>query len=275
MRRPRNEVLRLKYQGDTIEIAARIRRAGKDLIVFLHGLGCSKESFNRAFRTQTLQAYSMCAFDFPGHGKSSRLPQERYSLQSYADITNLVLHRLAFNRIHVVGHSMGGAVAVIAMQGKDRADCLISADGNLVAEDCGLISRKIANQSTEAFMDEGFSQFLAALRSSSRKDFEAWFEWCKGADPQALHHAARSLVEWSDSGELLERFNALGRKAYLYGGLDDKRYVLEQLVKASVTAVPGAGHFMMVDNPDTFYRMLACELALEAPKRSAYTAICV
>ena len=68
MNKPRNEILRLNYRGQTVEIAARIRRTGKDLIVLLHGIGCSKESFNHAFRAKALHAYSVCAFDFPGHG---------------------------------------------------------------------------------------------------------------------------------------------------------------------------------------------------------------
>ena len=275
MNKPRNEILRLKYRGQTVEIAARIRRTGKDLIVLLHGIGCSKESFNHAFRAKALHAYSVCAFDFPGHGSSSRLPEEHYSLQSYADITNLVIRQLAFNRIYVIGHSMGGAVGVIATQGNSSIECLISADGNLVAEDCGLVSRKIADQSSVTFMHEGFAQFLTALRSSPRNDFGAWFEWCKNADPHALHQAARSLVEWSDSGKLLELFNALSRTAYLYGGLDDKQYLLQQIVNAAVSAVPSAGHFMMVDNPDSFYRLLAGALALNAPRRTGHITACV
>jgi pimeloyl-ACP methyl ester carboxylesterase len=267
MKKPRNEIIRLKYQGERVDIAAKIRRTGKDLVVFLHGIGCDKESFNEAFRVKEFHGYSLCAFDFPGHGKSSRLAEEQYSLQCYAEITNQVIRDLAFSRTYVVGHSMGGAVAVIATQGENRAQCLVSADGNLVAEDCGLVSRKIADQSPGAFVHEGFSQFLGALQSSSRRDYDAWFSWCKNADPHALHQAARSLVEWSDSGKLLELFNALDCKAYLYGGQDNKEYLLHQIVSAEVSAVPNAGHFMMVDNPSSFYQELARMLAVNASRR--------
>ena len=47
-----------------------------------------------------------------------------------------MIRQLAFDRIYVIGHSMGGAVGVIATQGNSSIECLISADGNLVAEDC-------------------------------------------------------------------------------------------------------------------------------------------
>lgn len=268
MKKPRNETLRFNYRGETVDISARVRRNAKDLIIFLHGIGCNKESFNQAFRAKALQGYSICAFDFPGHGKSSKLPDAHYSLQSYADITNLVIRDLAFNRIYVVGHSMGGAVGVIASQEADSIEFLVSADGNLVAEDCGLVSRKIADQSAAAFVPEGFGQFLAVLQNSSRNDFRAWLSWCKDADPHALHQAARSLVEWSDSGKLLEFFNAFAPKAYLYGEQDDKDYLRQQIASASVFAVPGAGHFMMVDNPESFYQMLAGLLASSASRHT-------
>jgi pimeloyl-ACP methyl ester carboxylesterase len=262
MKKPRNEILRLKYHDERVDIAAKVRRTGKDLIVFLHGIGCNKESFNEAFRAKALRAYSICAFDFPGHGKSSRFADELYSLQSYAEITNRVTRDLAFSRTYVVGHSMGGAVGIIATQSENSIQCLVSADGNLVAEDCGLVSRKIADQSTGTFVREGFNQFLGALQSSSRRDYGAWFNWCRDADPHALHQAAKSLVEWSDSGKLLELFNALNCKAYLYGGQDNKDYLLHQ-IDAEVSAVPSASHFMMVDNPASFYQALAGVLTLQ------------
>jgi len=268
VKKPVNEVLRLTHRGESVDIATKVRRTGEDVIVFLHGAGCNKESFNDAFRVRALRSYSICAFDFPGHGESSRLPDKLYSLQSYAEITNQVIQDLACSRIHLVGHSMGGAVGVIATQGESSVECLVSADGNLVAEDCGLASREIADQSPMTFIHEGFSQFLGILQSSSRRDYSAWFDWCRNADPHALHQAARSLVEWSDSGKLLELFNSLTCKAYLYGGLDSKEYVLHQIANAAISAIPSAGHFMMVDNPRSFYRVLAKVLSTNASRRA-------
>lgn len=266
MEKSANEVFHLTHRGESVDIAAKVRRTGEDLIIFLHGAGCNKESFKDAFRVRALRSYSICAFDFPGHGESSRLPGELYSLQSYAEITNQVIQHLAFSRTHLVGHSMGGAVGVIATQRGKSVKRLVSADGNLVAEDCDLASREIADQSPMAFIHGGFSQFLGILQSSSRRDYSVWFDWCRNADPHALHQTARSLVEWSDSGKLLELFNSLACKAYLYGNLDNREYVLNQIADAAISAIPNAGHFMMVDNPSSFYRVLAEVLITDAPR---------
>lgn len=263
---PVKQMLRIKYSGHPVQIAAKVRRTGGTCLVFLHGIGCTMESFDGAFLAKELQGYSICTFDFPGHGESSGLSGSDYSLQMYADIADQVIRRLSFDRLCIVGHSMGGAVAIIATQGRSDIECLVNADGNLVAQDCGLVSRDIAAQSSAAFTHQGYEQFVAALQSSSRTDLRTWGQWCTKATPEALHQAARSLVEWSDSGKLFELFNALPHKAYLYGAQDDKGYLLNQINDATISAVPGAGHFMMLDNPDFFYRLLSETLAVSAPE---------
>src|ERR1035441_3777528 len=262
-----DEMLNIEYGGYTVKIAIKVRRTSDKFLVLLHGIGCSQESFNRAFYAEELQNFSICTFDFPGHGESGSLPSSLYSLQAYADITELVISHLSCDRISILGHSMGGAVGTIAIQGRSDIDCFVNADGNLVAEDCGLVSRNMAAQSSKTFLREGFHQFLAALQNSPRNDFGAWAKWCKSADPHALHQVAKSLVEWSDNGKLLKLFNALKCKAYLYGSQDDKRYLLKQITDTSVSEVPNAGHFMMLDNPDSFYRMLSGALTVNASGR--------
>jgi hypothetical protein len=75
-----------------------------------------------------------------------------------------------------------------------------------------------------------------------------------------MHAAARSLVEWSDSGKLLEQFNSIEKRAFLYGECADKAYLLPRIEDAIIAAVPAAAHFMMVDNPAAFYSILAAAL---------------
>lgn len=261
----------LEYNGHDVRIAAKLRKAGPNLLILLHGIGCTKESFDGVFNAESLQDYSICAFDFPGHGESSkRLPSKFFTLRSYADITHIVIEQLVKrgsrsfgprthrpSRIFVAGHSMGGSVGILLAEGRQDVECLVSMDGNLVAEDCGLVSRSIAEQNAERFSGEGFGRFIASLQASKSRDSLTWAEWCAKTTPAAMHEAARSLVEWSDSGKLLDRFNTFERKAYLYGDQDDKQYLLRRFKDAAVSAVPNSGHFMMVDNPDSFYQLLS------------------
>jgi pimeloyl-ACP methyl ester carboxylesterase len=258
-------VVSLQYGGRNLDVATRFREQGDDLLILLHGLGCSKESFEGAFDAPELRRYAICALDFPGHGGSSRdLPTGCYSLEACAHITGqLIRHVMSdrgYNRLCVAGHSMGGAVAVLLPEGEYGITSLVSIDGNLIAEDCGLVSRGIAEQSQEHFVSQGYNDFNAALRDSADPDARAWAQWSANAAPDAMHAAARSLVEWSDSGKLLEQFNSIKKRAFLYGERDGKGYLLPRIVDAIIAAVPDSAHFMMVDNPVAFYRILAAAL---------------
>ncbi len=104
--------------GSGVRLSTRVRESGDDLIVFLHGIGCAKESFADAFDSPALTGFSLCAFDLPGHGSSSRMSV--YSLQSYADVTVQAVNALAAKRVFVVGHSMGGAVGLLAAEPRGR-----------------------------------------------------------------------------------------------------------------------------------------------------------
>jgi pimeloyl-ACP methyl ester carboxylesterase len=247
----------VRYNDKRIRIASSLRLMSDNLLLFMHGFGCTKESFAEAFSQESLKDFSICTFDFPGHGQSTVSDSSMYSMQSYADIANQLIDRLAPRRVFLACHSMGGAVGLIASQGRRDIGCYVSVEGNMVAKDCGLVSRTTAAQSSTEYLDGGYREFLGQLRQSSRRDYLAWARWCAQADPAALHQTARSLVEWSDSGKLLDWFRSLSRKAYLYGEDEDKQYLLPRLAKEPVYSIANAGHFVMIDNPIRFYAVLA------------------
>ncbi|MGH3247237.1 MAG: alpha/beta fold hydrolase [Trebonia sp.] len=261
-----------RHGGLDVPVPVRYREAGGTLLILLHGLGCGKDSFNGAFEAPGLRGYSICALDFPGHGTAARrdLPGGLCTLESCAGITRLAVRQLTELRgrrhdlVHVAGHSMGGAVAVLLAGKLPGTGCTVSIDGNLTAQDCGLASRAIAGQGPDSFAAEGYGRLVSGLLESGRPDLTAWAAWCARADPASVHAAARSLVSWSGSGDLLARFNALlGKKAFIYGDREDKRHLLGRLEGAAISAVPGSGHFPMVDQPARLYEALSRALAPE------------
>lgn len=253
----RSTYIDVKHNQDAIRLSAKLRLASDHLVVFLHGLGCAKECFEAAFSFKELRDLSICTFDFPGHGRSMRSGISSYSLQSYADITNSLIQRIPHTTVSLVCHSMGGAVGLIVTQERKDLRTFISVEGNLVAQDCGIVSRNTANQSLRNFKRKGFKGFLERLQTSQDADDKAWAKWYAKSDPSALHESASSLVEWSDSGKLLDLFRSLRDKAYVYGEDESKSYLLPELTGLTSCAVPRAGHFVMLDNPESFYSLLA------------------
>lgn len=247
----------IKYDGKLIRLSVKLRMVSDDLVVLLHGFGCAKECFDDAFAAEGLRDLSICTFDFPGHGDSERSNASVYSLQSYADITNTLLEELSPKRVSMVCHSMGGAVGLIATQERNDVAMFVNVEGNLVALDCGIVSRSTASQSFGTFKRSGYQKFLQDLRRSGIRPDKAWARWYALADPRALHETAMSLVEWSDSNKLLDLFKSLHGRAYIYGENEIKDYLIPDLQDVSTHRIPAAGHFVMLDNPGAFYPLVS------------------
>lgn len=253
----KTEFFDINCDGQLISVPTKLRFAGDHLVIFMHGFGCAKECFDGVFDTDDFRDLSICTFDFPGHGQSKRSDISMYSLQSYADLANTLIGKIAPKAVSMVCHSMGGAVGIIASQECQNLKTFINVEGNLVAQDCGIVSRSTADQSLEEFKAQGFQEFLQALESSGGDDDMAWARWYAQADPSALHQTARSLVEWSDSGKLLDLFKDLPDQVYMYGENDRKDYLVPELQGIATYRVPNSGHFVMLDNPQVFYTLVS------------------
>lgn len=79
-------------------------------VVLLHGLGGFAESWRRTIGALAPRA-TVYAIDLPGFGRSAK-PRARYRLPDFARALHGFLEALDIPRASLVGHSVGGAVAV-------------------------------------------------------------------------------------------------------------------------------------------------------------------
>jgi pimeloyl-ACP methyl ester carboxylesterase len=79
-------------------------------VLLLHGLGGSKENWLLLARYLTGE-HRILIPDLPGWGESSRMPDEDYGLRAQARRVRAFVGALGLPNAHVVGHSMGGAIA--------------------------------------------------------------------------------------------------------------------------------------------------------------------
>jgi pimeloyl-ACP methyl ester carboxylesterase len=108
--------VRLFSQQQELEMAyAEVQpKEKKELgtVVLLHG-----KNFGGFYWKETADALSAAGFrviipDQIGFGKSAKPKAYQYSLHQLADNTNTLLQRLGHRKVHLVGHSMGGMIAV-------------------------------------------------------------------------------------------------------------------------------------------------------------------
>ena len=102
---------------------ALIGPANAPVVVLLHGLGSSGDDWPH--QLDALKAYRVLTVDLPGHHRSAR-PAGGLSIPAMAEALDALLARLAIERAHVVGLSLGGCVALaLALHAPARVRSLV------------------------------------------------------------------------------------------------------------------------------------------------------
>lgn len=244
------------WQRGEMELACRYRqgRALAPTLVLLHGLGCSQRSYAGVWRHQGLASSPILTLDFPGFGDSDRPDLFSYKLEEHAAKTLELLDKLGISAVHLVGHSMGGAVAVLLARELHRQRRLASLGGvesTLIAEDCG-VSRVVAGMTPRHFEQKFFPEFKTRTPPLHR----AYLALELAAD-HAFYRTADSLWSWARSGKLLEMFLEIDvPKCYYHGRRNKNLPILEHLEGVEKRAIPDSGHFPMNENPHEFFTLL-------------------
>ena len=100
-------------------------------VLLIHGIGSSGDTWGDIPDRLSARGVAVVSVDLPGHGESSRGPGD-YSLGSTASILRDLLDHLGIERVHLVGHSLGGGVSMqFAYQFPERVDTmtLVSSGG--------------------------------------------------------------------------------------------------------------------------------------------------
>jgi pimeloyl-ACP methyl ester carboxylesterase len=79
-------------------------------LVLLHGITCSSDTWEQVI-PQLARHFTVIAPDLLGHGRSDK-PAADYSVESYARSVRDLLLALGHTRATIVGHSLGGGVAM-------------------------------------------------------------------------------------------------------------------------------------------------------------------
>ena len=264
----------ITHNGNALKVNMNYREASQDLLLFLHGIGCSKKSFSEAWSNPDIKNYSLLAIDFVGFGDTSGYDGFSYSMEEQAEVCEKVLKGFVDNhRLHIIAHSMGGAIGLLFSDDiLNAAASFVSVEGNLIKEDC-FLTRTSRDSLFDLFETKIFPNFTTKeiyLSDEELKDdqkelitiirkYQRNFSLDQ-TSPHAFHKSSNSLVDYSDDGKLLETFKALTcKKAYFYGDKNATMPVLKELQQGDSIqkqSISNSGHFVMNDNPDEFYLRL-------------------
>ncbi len=226
--------------------------------VYLHGLGCaSSADFPQAIGHHPLSSYRSLLVDFLGFGFSDRPEDFGYSLEDHAHTVAELLDHLNMQGSAVIGHSMGGSVAItLAAEHPDLVSALVVAEGNL-DPGVGTISAEIASYSEKDYLETGHTKLLRELIQLARQGDQAMAAYAATfhiSAPHAVHRSAVGLLKGTQP-TMRQRLLAFSiPKAFVFGqhnlpDRDEKRLRKEGV---TVLVIPDAGHAMMEENPIGF-----------------------
>jgi pimeloyl-ACP methyl ester carboxylesterase len=119
----------LRVQQQTIKMAYMDVRPDKPnghAVVLLHGKNFTASYWEPTIRLLAARGYRVIAPDQVGFGKSSKPVSFQYSFQQLADNTRALLEAAGVHHASVVGHSMGGMLAVrYALMFPERVEKLV------------------------------------------------------------------------------------------------------------------------------------------------------
>ena len=229
----------------------------KPALVFLHGLGgAASADFPAIARHPRLRERRALLIDLLGHGFSDHPISFDYSMEAQAGFVARLLRSLGLERTVVIGHSMGGSVAILlAASAPDLVSHVISAEGNLDPGP-GFVSGRITAMPEQVFATSGHAEFVSAVLRAGFSEYAGTFQI---ADPTGLHRSAVSLIA-RRSPTYRGHLAALPiARTYVFGEETLPDPDVDRLRKAEIDVriVLRAGHGMMIDNPNGFASTLA------------------
>jgi pimeloyl-ACP methyl ester carboxylesterase len=253
-------------------------------IVLIHGITSSSRAW-AAVMHGLADHHTVVAADLLGHGRSGK-PRGDYSLGAYASGVRDLLAVLGIHRATVVGHSLGGGIAMqFAYQFPDRVDRLVLVDSGGLGEEVSLVLRAATLPGAELVLPLMFGpvtriagRALGHLKFKANANLRGLAEGVASlsdADARrAFVHTARSVID--PKGQRVDARDRLylseGVPTLLIWGDKDPIIPLEHGVRAHelmphsrLEVFEGAGHFPFNDDPDHFVEVVADFIASTRP----------
>ena len=240
--------------------------SGSPPLMLVHGVAC-----HRGFWAPQLRHFArrcrVVAVDLRGHGESDA-PEQAYTMQAFADDLVWMSTRLELSRPVLVGHSLGGLVALeLAAAFPNRVAAVVLIDSVLLpaANRPGVVQQLVAALRGPEPADALRSYFENFF---TRDDDPGVKTWILEEAVKTPAHVTSSVWEEStswDDAAALGRFDV--PLLYLDAGTPnaDLRRAVEIRPTMMIGRTVGSGHFSQLQVPDQVNPMLERFLALRVP----------
>jgi len=264
-----NEVKFLDLNGDRV---AYRDEGGGEVLLLIHGMAGSSDAW-RELIPRLAKNYRVVAPDLLGHGQSVK-PRGDYSLGAFAVFLRDFLDELGIARATIVGHSLGGGVAMqFTYQHPDYCERIILISSGGLGPDVGWILRVLSAPGAEFVLPviapspvlkagNKIGSWFASAGVKAPRAAEIWRAYSSFSDRptrDAFLRTLRSVVDYR--GQAVSALNRLHIRSELptmaIWGESDEIIPVEHghaavnfRPGARLEVLPGVGHFAHVEAPN-------------------------
>lgn len=240
--------------GKKIHYVGDVGVEGDAPLLFVHGAGGTHENWLNQLRGLSGR-YPALAVDLPGHGRSEG--DGFRSIEAYRDFVKEFLDALGLRQAVLVGHSMGGAIALsFALLYPTRLAALV-----LVGTGARL---KVHPRVFEA---------LRGDRNEAAHLLVGW-AYAENAPPELIRQGEAKWLEASpavvegdflacNAFDLMDEVEKIRLPTLILCGAEDRltpvkyaEYLHQKIRDSRLLLVPGAGHMVMIERPEEMNRAL-------------------
>ncbi|MEO8255763.1 MAG: alpha/beta hydrolase [Acidobacteriota bacterium] len=248
---------------DGLKIHSAATGQGKQTVVFIHGWTCDSTSWQSQV-PEFAKKYRVVTVDLPGHGLSDSPAEGKFSIDLFARAVEAVRAEVKADKIVLVGHSMGAPVIRhYARLYPQHVAGLVAVDGPLVMTGFGGGAR--AGGPPQMTGPEGLKAREGMIRGMFTPQ-----------TPPALQQQILAMMlkapEATAAGAMAAMFDPALRQEDVMpkpalaiyagtGNLPNADDTKKTLPNFKATKIAGTGHFVMMENPKEFNRLLAEFLA--------------
>jgi len=259
------------------------------VLLLVHGIASDSEAWRSSLALLARRA-TVIAPDLPGHGASGKAPGD-YSLGSLASSLRDLLVKLGHERATLVGHSLGGGVAMqFAYMFPERTERLVLVSSGGLGRNVNLLLRMATLPGSELVIAATVGPIAALGRTGAAAvrriglriapdlgEVGRGFATLSDSDTRAAFlDTLRSVVNFN--GQRVDASNrlylAVGMPTLLLWGERDPiipvrhgRRAEERMPGSQLVTFPESGHFPQIDDPHRFAAVVLEFLRETEPSR--------
>jgi len=250
--------------SDGVPIHYQVQGSGTPTLVFVH-CWSGDQTYWKAQVSHFSPHYRVVTLDLAGHGKSG-LNRKDWTISAFARDVVAVVDDLNLDEIVLIGHSMGGTVVLeAAVQIPERIVTLVAVDT--------LFDKwaRLTPEQREQFLVPFRTNFVETTRNwvghnlflpTSEPDLvERLVADMSAAPPEVGSASMDAIYEWGKR-DFEEALGRLRTRVFMIQAESNAQNL--QVVKSfassfesfQVSVVPEVSHFIMMEQPETFNRLL-------------------